>query len=87
VANVSAAPDANTLHPVIGQDRVVFLKPLIQQPNVVGADYTYYDHPEYAVAFETRRGALRLRSRATHHLASSVPSPRPSGFEKRVLTC
>jgi virginiamycin A acetyltransferase len=30
----------------------VFLKPLVQQPNVVVGDYTYYDHPEHAVAFE-----------------------------------
>ncbi len=49
---MSAAPDPNTLHPVMGQDRVVFLKPLVKQSNVEVGDYTYYDHPEHAVAFE-----------------------------------
>jgi virginiamycin A acetyltransferase len=49
---LSEAPDPSTLHPVAGQDRVVFLKPLVQQPNVEVGDYTYYDHPEHADAFE-----------------------------------
>jgi virginiamycin A acetyltransferase len=37
---------------VTGQDRVVFLKPLVRSPNVEVGDYSYYDHPEAAVAFE-----------------------------------
>ena len=40
------------LHPVAGQTRVVFLKPLITRSNIEIGEYTYYDHPEHAVAFE-----------------------------------
>ncbi len=40
------------LHPVAGQTRVVFLKPLITRLNIEVGEYTYYDHPEHAVAFE-----------------------------------
>ncbi len=46
------APDPTCLHPVAGQDRVVFLKPLVQLPNVEVGDYTYYDHPTRALHFE-----------------------------------
>src|SRR5919107_3093638 len=46
------APDPSTLHPVTGQDRVVFLKPLVQAPNIEVGDFTYYDHPDAALSFE-----------------------------------
>jgi virginiamycin A acetyltransferase len=49
---MSAAPDPSTLHPVTGQDRVVFLKPLVQAPNIEVGDFTYYDHPDAALSFE-----------------------------------
>ena len=49
---MTEAPDPAVVHPVTGQDRVVFLKPLIQNPRVEVGDYTYYDHPEDATAFE-----------------------------------
>ena len=49
---MSAAPDPHVLHPVTGQDRVVFLKPLVQRSNVEVGDYSYYDHPERATEFE-----------------------------------
>lgn len=39
------APDPTTLHPVPGHRRVVFLKPLVDRPNVSIGDYTYYDDP------------------------------------------
>ncbi len=45
-------PDPHTLHPVAGQDRVVFLRPLVRSPNVDVGDFTYYDHPERATEFE-----------------------------------
>jgi len=45
-------PDPGTLHPVAGQDRVVFLKPLVRSPKIEVGDFTYYDHPERATAFE-----------------------------------
>ena len=48
----SEAPDPTILHPVAGQKRVVFLKPLVRHPNVEVGEYTYYDDPDYALAFE-----------------------------------
>jgi virginiamycin A acetyltransferase len=47
------SPDPGTLHPVAGQDRVVFLKPLVRNPRIQIGDFTYYDHPERATEFET----------------------------------
>jgi virginiamycin A acetyltransferase len=46
------APDPNLLHPVAGHDRVVFLKPLIESPNIEVGDYTYYDDFDDPLAFE-----------------------------------
>ena len=45
-------PDPRTLHPVAGQDRVVFLRPLVRSPAIDVGDFTYYDHPERATEFE-----------------------------------
>jgi virginiamycin A acetyltransferase len=49
---MTVIPSPKTLHPVSGQPRVVFLKPLIQSPKIVVGDYTYYDDPDDATAFE-----------------------------------
>jgi virginiamycin A acetyltransferase len=49
---VAAAPDPNLLHPVAGHDRVVFLKPLIESPNIEVGEYTYYDDFDDPLAFE-----------------------------------
>jgi len=49
---VADAPDPMTLHPVSGQERVVFLKPLVTDPRIEVGDYTYYDDPDDALAFE-----------------------------------
>jgi len=46
------APDPDTLHPVAGQPRVVFLRPLVTDPRIEVGEYTYYDDPEDALAFE-----------------------------------
>jgi virginiamycin A acetyltransferase len=40
------------LHPVSGQERVVFLKPLVRNPQIQVGDYTYYDDPDAALEFE-----------------------------------
>jgi len=45
------AHDPMVLHPVAGQERVVFLKPLVRHPNVEVGEYTYYDDPDKAVGF------------------------------------
>src|SRR3954469_9120017 len=46
------APDPTVLHPIPGQRRVVFLRPLVQSPNVEVGEYTYYDSPGDPLAFE-----------------------------------
>jgi virginiamycin A acetyltransferase len=46
------APDSNQLHPVTGQHRVVFLKPLVKRPTIEVGEYTYYDHPDDPTRFE-----------------------------------
>jgi virginiamycin A acetyltransferase len=47
-------PDPMTVHPVDGQERVVFLRPLIQDPRFSVGDYTYYDDPVEPELFEQR---------------------------------
>jgi virginiamycin A acetyltransferase len=46
------APDPTVLHPIAGQPRVVFLRPLVRSPRVEVGEYTYYDHPDRAENFE-----------------------------------
>jgi virginiamycin A acetyltransferase len=46
------APDPTVLHPVAGQRRVVFLRPLVQSANVEVGEYTYYDSFDDPLAFE-----------------------------------
>lgn len=45
------APDPTVVHPVAGQPRVVFLRPLVEHPAIEVGDYTYYDHPTRAEYF------------------------------------
>jgi virginiamycin A acetyltransferase len=45
------APDPTVVHPVAGQGRVVFLRPLVKHPSVEVGEYTYYDHPTRAEQF------------------------------------
>ena len=40
------------LNPVEGQDRVVFLKPLVKDPRIEVGEYTYYDDPDDPLGFE-----------------------------------
>jgi virginiamycin A acetyltransferase len=47
-----AAPDPRVLHPIAGQQRVVFLRPLVRSPNVEVGEYTYYDSHGDPLAFE-----------------------------------
>jgi virginiamycin A acetyltransferase len=50
----SAIPDPDTLHPMPGFPRVVFLRPLVKDPRIEVGEYTYYDDPDAAEEFETR---------------------------------
>ncbi len=45
-------PSPETRHPLVGIDRVAFLKPFITRPNIEVGDYTYYDDPDGAEQFE-----------------------------------
>jgi virginiamycin A acetyltransferase len=47
-------PDPDTLYPVPAHRRIVFLKPLVQNPLIEIGDYTYYDDPDGAEDFERR---------------------------------
>src|SRR5215213_5809392 len=51
-AHPGPAPDPTTVHPITGQERVVFLRPLIEATNIEVGEYTYYDHPERGREFE-----------------------------------
>ncbi|MFS0696201.1 CatB-related O-acetyltransferase [Streptomyces nitrosporeus] len=46
--------DPTVLHPMTGQPRVVQLKPLVTSPLIEVGEYSYYDDPDDATAFETR---------------------------------
>jgi virginiamycin A acetyltransferase len=46
------APDPLVIHPIPGQRRVVFLRPLVQGANVEVGEYTYYDSYGDPLAFE-----------------------------------
>ena len=45
-------PDPNTLYPIEGVTRTVFLKNIIKSPQIIVGDYTYYDDPEDINNFE-----------------------------------
>ncbi|MFH6785378.1 MULTISPECIES: CatB-related O-acetyltransferase [Methylobacterium] len=47
-------PDPRSLHPVPAHQRIVFLKPLIDDPKIEIGDFTYYDDPENALLFASR---------------------------------
>ncbi|MGW6059316.1 CatB-related O-acetyltransferase [Streptomyces sp. NPDC055189] len=50
--NVPADP--TVLHPFPDQPRVVLLKPLVKSPLIEVGEFSYYDDPDDATAFETR---------------------------------
>jgi virginiamycin A acetyltransferase len=50
----SDLPDPAVVHPVPGQPRVVLLKPLVTSPLIEVGEFSYYDDPHDATAFETR---------------------------------
>jgi virginiamycin A acetyltransferase len=49
---VAGAPDPTQLHPVTGQERVVFLRALVTDPKIEVGEYTYYDDPDDPLGFE-----------------------------------
>ncbi|MCQ0990312.1 CatB-related O-acetyltransferase [Jiella marina] len=47
-------PSPDTLYPLPGFPRAVFLKDVITRPNIEVGDYSYYDDPDGAERFEER---------------------------------
>ncbi len=45
-------PSPDTLHPIAGQTRLVYLKNVVKNPNIIVGDYTYYDDPDGAENFD-----------------------------------
>jgi len=45
-------PSPDTRHPITGQTRLVYLKPILTNPNIIVGDYTYYDDFENPENFE-----------------------------------
>ncbi|MBD2159699.1 CatB-related O-acetyltransferase [Limnothrix sp. FACHB-1083] len=48
----SCGPDPDQPYPMPGQGRLVYLKPLIKNPQIIVGDYTYYDDPAGPERFE-----------------------------------
>jgi virginiamycin A acetyltransferase len=73
-----AIPDPMAVHPMEGQSRIVFLRPLVQaSPNVSVGEYTYFDDPDAPEEFEQRNvlyayGPERLEIGRYCALASGV---------------
>ncbi|MEL6319236.1 MAG: CatB-related O-acetyltransferase [Cyanobacteria bacterium J06626_14] len=49
---MSYGPSPNTKHPIAGQNRLVYLKNILTNPNIIVGDYTYYDDFENPENFE-----------------------------------
>ena len=47
-----SAPDPTVVHPLDGQRRVVFLRPLVRSATIEVGEYTYYDSYDDPLAFE-----------------------------------
>ena len=45
-------PDPADLHPICGVTRLVYLKNIIKNPQIIVGDYTYYDDPDDVHNFE-----------------------------------
>lgn len=40
-------PDPNSIYPLEGDTKLVFLKPFVKAPNIIVGDYTYFDDRRY----------------------------------------
>jgi virginiamycin A acetyltransferase len=45
MSTLQHGPSAEETYPMTGQKRVCYIKNLIDNPNILIGDYTYYDHP------------------------------------------
>ena len=69
-------PNPNTLYPMAGMTRTVFLKNIIKNPQIIVGDYTYYDDPEDVCKVppkvEVRAAESRSISRKTFFISSNL---------------
>ncbi|WP_294111936.1 hypothetical protein [uncultured Fibrobacter sp.] len=42
-----SAPNPNTMHPIAGYDKEIYIKPTIKNPNVIVGDFTYIADSEF----------------------------------------
>lgn len=49
---MSYGPSPDTKYPIDGQTRLVYLKTIVTNPNIIVGDYTYYDDFEHPENFE-----------------------------------
>ncbi len=49
---MSTGPSPDTRHPIAGQTRLVYLKNIVTNPNIIVGDYTYYDDFDNPENFE-----------------------------------
>jgi len=49
---MSHGPSSETKHPIVGQTRLVYLKAVVTNPNIIVGDYTYYDEAARPEDFE-----------------------------------
>ena len=42
-----ATPNPNTIHPIAGYDKEIYVKPTIKNPNIIVADFTYIADSEF----------------------------------------
>lgn len=49
---MACGPSPETKHPIDGQKRLVYLKAIVTNPNIIVGDYTYYDDPDRPEDFE-----------------------------------
>lgn len=42
-----SAPNPNTVHPIAGYDKEIYVKPTIKNPNIIVGDFTYIADSEF----------------------------------------
>lgn len=41
------SPDPNTVHPIAGYDKEIYVKPTVKNPNIIVGDFTYIADSEF----------------------------------------
>ena len=56
-------PNPNTIHPIAGYDKEIYVKPTITNPNIIVGDFTYIADSDFESRSEERRVGKECRSR------------------------